>query len=405
MHNPAVTPASIERFRAWLRDGGADVDRVELRVHDDGERTAHAAGRVEAGETVLGIPPALVLTGEEPAGSVWGLAAFLLHARARREPRLEPWLDSLPASFDRHPVSFGPATLALLEGSSARRDVERIQAGLEGHHREAAAGAELAGCTWEDFLWARCIIATRAFHVRDAQRSLRMLVPMADMLDHGSDPSCRWSHAPDTGAFHVAALRPLEAGDELTVSYGDRCACRLFGPYGFVPGAGAADCVTLHLRVDVEREGLRTTMASERHARADAESTQDVLSFFRTGAMGPLPQKKFPPSPAPFVGPLSVDSEAKALARLADHCDAALDALSASDDARARGRAAGVPGADLCARVCGAEARALAFHRDVARAALEALPSRPALERLAGDPRYAAHAEYLTALQGFHESE
>jgi hypothetical protein len=53
--------------------------------------------------------------------------------------------------------------------------------------------------------------------------------------------------------------------------------------------------------------------------------------------------------------------------------------------------------------MCDAEARTLAFHRDVARVALEALPSRPELERLAEDARYASHAGYFRDLAALHE--
>ena len=194
---------------------------------------------------------------------------------------------------------------------------------------------ELAECTWAEFSWARCVAATRAFGIRDARPLHRVLVPMVDVIDHHHDPPCRWTFDPDGGTFLVEALRSIEPGEEIFLTYRRECVCRFLVPYGFVPD-GAIDCVTLGLRVDVATQGVRQTMTSDEHALADAASTQRMLEFFRMAHVGEQPVTL--DAPIRVVEPVSLDEEAESLEALVAHCDAALARLAAGSQARARRR-------------------------------------------------------------------
>ena len=331
-----------------------------------------------------------------------GLTVRLLEARRAAGSPFGPYFDALPASFDDHPASFGPEARAMLEGSSALEDVDRLSESLDADYERVAAMPALAGCTRAEFAWATCVTMSRTFRIKVEQLSCRMLVPLADMANHHPDAQCKWEVHPGEGVFVVRAVRPIEPGEEIFYSYGKKCACRFFGPYGFVPDHGATDCVTLRLRVEREEDGVKHLGSSEVHALADAASTQRMLSFFRAALVGPQPGTPFSPAPVDEVEPVSLDVEARALDALVAHCEGALGRLAAGSAARARPEPGAAARARLCSRVCDAEARALAFHRDVAREALAALATPGGLQRAAEDARYAPHAPYFHALLRLH---
>jgi SET domain len=93
--------------------------------------------------------------------------------------------------------------------------------------------AEVGGGGADDALfdWAMTIVRTRAFEVAPG---FDVLVPMLDMCNHAhTDPGLEWRQEGE--CMVVRTLRPLQAGEEVTTSYGtkDSDGFLLFG--GFVP--------------------------------------------------------------------------------------------------------------------------------------------------------------------------
>lgn len=105
--------------------------------------------------------------------------------------------------------------------------------------------SSLAGANLEDFVRAASVALSRAFGVRTTTgESLgRVLLPLADLLNHGGDTSnCALRLGDDHDTLHVVAVTPLSAGDEATLCYaapgcGDDDSASFLLWYGFVPAA------------------------------------------------------------------------------------------------------------------------------------------------------------------------
>eukprot|EP00928_Gymnodinium_smaydae_P084060 TRINITY_DN672_c1_g1_i3.p1 TRINITY_DN672_c1_g1~~TRINITY_DN672_c1_g1_i3.p1 ORF type:complete len:392 (-),score=74.46 TRINITY_DN672_c1_g1_i3:39-1214(-) len=79
------------------------------------------------------------------------------------------------------------------------------------------------------------------------------LVPLVDMLNHDARANATWSM--DEGSVLLRARRALEAGEELTISYGDEPRTELFIAYGFFPsGDGPSQCVDLKVSLHPPEE-------------------------------------------------------------------------------------------------------------------------------------------------------
>jgi protein-histidine N-methyltransferase len=60
--------------------------------------------------------------------------------------------------------------------------------------------------TLQQFIWARSIVSTRNFgvHVQGSRDDL--LVPLADMINHGRPPNCTWAFHEKSLSFLVTAI-------------------------------------------------------------------------------------------------------------------------------------------------------------------------------------------------------
>ncbi|CAN0415310.1 unnamed protein product [Ascophyllum nodosum] len=78
--------------------------------------------------------------------------------------------------------------------------------------------------------WAFAMVRSRAFAGGDGRFAF---VPFLDMANHGFAPSTNFTFE-DPGAFRLRAMRDIRAGEEVTISYGERLdAEQLMVQYGF----------------------------------------------------------------------------------------------------------------------------------------------------------------------------
>jgi hypothetical protein len=108
--------------------------------------------------------------------------------------------------------SYGP--LLALQKTQARLDAEAEP------HLLAAPGV-----TREAASWACWMVRTRAFELGRSSTDACVLafIPWLDMINHSCDePNCDWSWDSLGARMVITALRPLRAGEEATVSYGER---------------------------------------------------------------------------------------------------------------------------------------------------------------------------------------
>ena len=146
-----------------------------------------------------------------------------------------------------HPVCLPAAMQAELQDSELQggttervallRDVYPMLANHATH--PATASYEQMGAPMEmipsPLEWAYGLVTSRCFTMSDGDTFA--FVPFLDLCQHDSPPAADF--ASDGEAFHLRALRPLDAGEQVTICYGDDYnSRRMFKQYGFAPEDG-----------------------------------------------------------------------------------------------------------------------------------------------------------------------
>lgn len=117
---------------------------------------------------------------------------------------------------------------AAIRGSHLERLVKakRHSLGLEFSLLQSYAAEHIPIC-WEDFLWCRCMVASRAYSLcLDGVTSQRCMVPWADLLNHGQgeELSARYAFQPgssaDDGYVLMRITKPVADGREVFQTYG-----------------------------------------------------------------------------------------------------------------------------------------------------------------------------------------
>ncbi|ETN10103.1 hypothetical protein PPTG_10831 [Phytophthora nicotianae INRA-310] len=86
--------------------------------------------------------------------------------------------------------------------------------------------------TLKKFQWAYSMVSSRAFKVADAPEPT--LLPVIDMANHSAENPAAHIVKTDSGSFQLVALRKVENGEPVTISYGNLSNAQLLCRYGFV---------------------------------------------------------------------------------------------------------------------------------------------------------------------------
>lgn len=272
----AADEASLREVVAWVEAAGGSVGPLKAGSGRVG-RGIFAARAIAAGERLLRIPPARLVTTtvaaatragqavaerwDRPASEQVLLAVFLARALRRGDRAWSPYLATLPRAIPGHPLFFSRRELTELRGTScgelvaARR--ERLEEERAQLRRIAPGLHDLQRGEWT---LARSLVASRAF---TGERDVPALVPLADLLNHAQDAETRWDLGAD--GFVLEAVAPIAAGAEVRDSYGQKSNTRFLLHYGFVLAEGApAECLvdldelgTLALRLDPAEPEMR----------------------------------------------------------------------------------------------------------------------------------------------------
>ena len=229
-------------FLDWLRDGGARFDKLAI-AHTGAGREVVATAAYAAGEALLVVPPALLLTvaragarpdvGERLAAAraarvdgndgVLALASFLANDRSKF---WAPYRGVINRSVDHFPVFWPTRDEALLEGSSLAEDVRE---------RRAAVSADLDGlgvaapADRVAYAIAEATVLSRAFR----HGGSRALVPLADLMNTARHHERDVDFFEENGAFVMRAIRGGARGDPVRDSYGPKSNARYLLSYGF----------------------------------------------------------------------------------------------------------------------------------------------------------------------------
>ncbi|OPB38473.1 hypothetical protein A0O28_0015780 [Trichoderma guizhouense] len=245
----------------WLKKVGATgLDDLELADFPVTGRGARTLRRFKRGERILTIPsdclwtvehayadPLLgpVLRSTQPPLSVEDtLAIYLLFVRSREAgydgPRSH--VAALPASYSSS-IFFENDELEVCAGTSLYTITKQLEQRIEDDYRGLVMRVlglhpdlfPLDKFTIADYKWALCSFWSRAMDfVLPDGKSLRVLAPFADMLNHSPDVVQCHAYDPLSGSLSVLAGKDYEVGDQVSIFYGSIPNNRLLRLYGFV---------------------------------------------------------------------------------------------------------------------------------------------------------------------------
>ena len=172
------------------------------------------------------------------------LAVFLLAARAEGAASYyAPYVDMLPERLSGTPLFWDSSELSWLAGSHVLEQVAERQRNMRNDYELINAVVDGFGDEhdFEDFAWARAMVASRNFGIVVDGVRTDALVPYADMLNHQRPRQTRWLFDSSRRAFLIVSLQPVSAGQQVFDSYGKKCNSRFLINYGFTVARNVDD--------------------------------------------------------------------------------------------------------------------------------------------------------------------
>lgn len=328
--------ASAQQLLDWLRAGGGVVAGAILRDTPGQERGLFAAKDLEEGAMVLSVPAKLAVTVQRAAATPLGLdllkaavdgrvadeksldglllAAWLLHETVQPQGMMSSYLDALPRSLSSPFNLTRSGVQQCVGGLSAETYILKGQQMLD---KELALMQSLPASSTVDvsrdrYLWARFMTFSRTFTVSrirlnmdstlnglpdmprfaqnlwsgsQASDEASVIVPIADMLNHGQSVNCDWKYSGGSG-FTITTRRPVAAGEELLISYGAKQNQLFMAHYGFIDAGAPGDQWDLPLRISADEadDAARVVMKVDAGGPTPPEDLQELLSVFRKQA-------------------------------------------------------------------------------------------------------------------------
>ena len=292
----ASTGDAAPSLLPWLSrvtdDAGLE-SRVALADGPYG-RSLVALRQLASDEVIFNIPFSLVFaeedewdarneatdTGEATEQLPWSaeMAMRLLEARAGVDrPELRPWIDSLPSFVSTPPLEYSAKALDACQDAFAIGEAKEVHAAHAAAAEALRARLAAGGCDGDDLRWAAGALHSRCF--THGPRGTHLAVPGVDMCNHCfenptatvrvvtspdecqgaaatreiaaaadddvASPDSRWI-SKDSRFFQLRAGEDgVEAGAEITISYGPWPNDPFFLYFGFVPVGNPNDAAAL----------------------------------------------------------------------------------------------------------------------------------------------------------------
>eukprot|EP00741_Cyanophora_paradoxa_P013494 tig00020693_g13030.t1 len=288
---------AIERFEAWLRDQGVELDGLRLVDFPGFGVGLQTTRKIEKGDRIGTVPLRLLMTNRTartsrlgrllegaPAAAVDDASVMALHVLCEDADPSSFWrayLDTLPKTFTT-PLFFSEEEIDLLQCPrampSARKQQRRLKAAYESCRPLLEDSFPPSHRTFEKFRWAWSVLFTRAYWLEpDLFGSQWGLVPFADALNHCCEKNDSY-YDEDEKAYVCLAGSSFAAGKQVFVNYGPYDNWRLLKWYGFVVPGNPSD----HVKFSPEAALLGPIQKEEEATPKDA--VQASLEKEKTGA-------------------------------------------------------------------------------------------------------------------------
>mmetsp|Transcript_16156 Transcript_16156/g.44737 ORF Transcript_16156/g.44737 Transcript_16156/m.44737 type:complete len:386 (+) Transcript_16156:159-1316(+) len=313
IHTPDTGKESQRLVKFLTAQKAKGLDNVDIGFHKEiGRRGLFCTSKIKKNQKFCRIPSdcALALAdptknGEDaPTPAHRGANLLEMYMKNEQANKLwSPYLDTLPTQespmFDRTPDFFVDDDLELLE-------FPRVINRAKQRKNEIAEVAAERGLTEEELQFATWLTTSRQFRLYlptpkteedeimpdedekgqiiskgGEKKAFYVMVPFIDIANHSSDqPNCKLTlidPEKDDAWFALEATRPIAAGKELVISYGNglESSVELFQNYGFVPSSNKIDPMMLKKGGDdtiANADGWTTTLEED---KAMAEMCQD----------------------------------------------------------------------------------------------------------------------------------
>lgn len=281
------------RLVSWAESlGGRVSKKVGFLLPCNGDRTCVAHSAVHEDELIVEMPKTVVFASppcEPPVGVSSSLVALLGRTVERRNvavalllhhehmrgdvSEFSTYIGCLPRSFPMPFLQTVPGTVTESSSTDAASDKVNVTSderdlycgtGVELLAQSGASLCDLHGVMLMERLieeldpegmwwhkaqrsraalqWAAAAVQSRAH----ASRNGTALVPLADAFNHSCSPNAEVFEG--TTTFQVRALRIIDPGEELTISYGHFSNSELLFNAGFVLDVNPDDCILVSRR-------------------------------------------------------------------------------------------------------------------------------------------------------------
>ena len=322
----ASTGDAAPSLLPWLSrvtdDAGLE-SRVALADGPYG-RSLVALRQLTSDEVIFNVPFSLVFaeedewdarneatdTGEATEPIPWSaeMAMRLLEARAGVDrPELRPWIDSLPSFVSTPPLEYSSEALDACQDAFAIGEAKEVRTAHAAAAEALCARLAAVGCDGDDLRWAAGALHSRCF--THGPRGTHLAVPGVDMCNHcfenptatvrvvTSPDECQGAAATreiaaaadddvaspdsrqdsrDSRFFQLRAGEDgVEAGAEITISYGPWPNDPFFLYFGFVPVGNPNDAAALFAdAADVARCASRLGLIESGSVVVDETATE-----------------------------------------------------------------------------------------------------------------------------------
>lgn len=319
VHTPDTSETTLKLVQFLKAQKSKGLTDIETGFHESsGLRGLFSIKKFKKGQMMCQIPSDCALALSDPnkndenaptlaQGGANFISMYWKNEKARQ--LWAPYLDTLPvqgsSQFDPTPDFFGDEELELLEFPRLVQQVkERKEKIAEVAAEEGLDADELQFATW--------MAASRAFMISIAtesnddeskpdemgrtvtkgdQKSIRVMVPFIDLANHNSEhPNAKLTlidPEKDEAWFALEATRPIAAGKEIVISYGNgaQSSVEILLNYGFVPDINKIDKLMLKKGGDDSidsLDGWTTTLEEDKAMLAmaeDDETLKKILTF------------------------------------------------------------------------------------------------------------------------------
>lgn len=265
------TSPELSTLRQFLTSQGGVLDDIQIGYNNQNSlRGLYATRALKKGDIICKIPSDLALALSDPqlggsdvptfAHSARNLLQMYMHDDQFKDT-WQPYLDTLPtmdsSQFDETPDFWSMDEIRELEFPRAVKQALQRKEQVENLAlEENLTLEELQFVTW--LVSSRCFLLQitagndpQSARASPPSKSIRVLVPYIDMINHSSNAPNAELHLidpeKDEAWFAIRALKPIPKGSEITIQYGSGVdsSVELLNAYGFVPTSNKFDAMML----------------------------------------------------------------------------------------------------------------------------------------------------------------